>query len=87
MRKRLCLPGISLRIEECTQCGASSGSSETLGENRSPHLLVLSVPVPVPVSVPAFPCLPVALITRLVKVAARLKWWRHHGLWRHILIT
>ena len=33
MTKRLCLLGISLRIEECTQCGASSGSSETLGES------------------------------------------------------
>ena len=33
MPKQLCLPGISLLIEECTQCGASSGSSETLGES------------------------------------------------------
>ena len=33
MTKRLCLLGISLRIEECTQCGASSGSSETFGES------------------------------------------------------
>ena len=27
---------------------------------RSPDLLVVSVPVPVPISVPAFPCFPVA---------------------------
>ena len=38
MTKRLCLPGISLRIEECTQCGASSGSSETLGESMAMRL-------------------------------------------------
>ena len=38
MTKRLCLPGISLRIEECTQCGASSGSSETLGESMAMKL-------------------------------------------------
>ena len=69
MTKRLCLPGISLRIEECTQCGASSGSSETVGESmamRLAHVLqifcFLSIPVSisVPVSIPAFPCFPVA---------------------------
>ena len=75
MTKRQRLPGISLRIEECTRCGANSGLSETLGESYahetdsgSPHLWVISVPVPVPVpvsvSVLAFPCLPVA----------RMKW-------------
>ena len=35
MTNRLCLLGINLRIEECTQCGASSGSSETLGESMA----------------------------------------------------
>ena len=62
MTKWLRLPGISLRIEECTQCGASSGLSETLGESYanetdsgSPHLWVISVPVPVSIPVPAFP--------------------------------
>ena len=54
----ICVPGISLWIEECTQCGASSGPSETLGENHSSHFLVVSIPVPV--SVPAFLCFPVA---------------------------
>ena len=68
MTKRQRLPGINLRIEECTQCGASSGLSETLGESYahetdsgSPHLWVIFVPVPVSVSVSAFPCFPVAL--------------------------
>ena len=69
MTKRLCLPGISLRIEGCTQCGASSGSSETLGESMTTRLahvlqifLVASVSVPVPVPVSAFPCFPVARV-------------------------
>ena len=65
MIKRQCLPGIGLRIEECTQCGASSGSSETLGESmatRLAHVLhILQV-----VSVPAFLCFPVALVTLTV---------------------
>ena len=38
MTKRLCLLGISLWIDECTQCGASSGSSETLGESMAMKL-------------------------------------------------
>ena len=55
------------KFEECTQCGTSSGLSETLGESMdsgSPHLLVISVPVsvPVPISIAAFPCFPVAPI-------------------------
>ena len=67
MTKQLRLPGISLRIEECTQCGASSGVSKTPGESMatgSLHLSVFSVPVsiPIPVSIPAFLYFPVALL-------------------------
>ena len=50
MTKWLCLPTISLQIEECTQCGGSSGLSESLGESYGhetglglPHLLDISV--------------------------------------------
>ena len=58
MMKQLCLPGICLRIEECTQCGASSGLSETLSESMATRLA--HVPQIFQVSVPAFPCFPVA---------------------------
>ena len=70
MTKWLCLPGTSLQIEECTQYDASSDLSDTLRESYGhdetdsglPHLWVIFVPIPVlvPVSVPAFPCFPVA---------------------------
>ena len=70
MTKRLRLPGMGLPMEECTQCGASSGVSETLGESMAtrltPHLSV-------PVSVPAFPFLGfcVFLKTSLEKLQIR----------------
>ena len=57
MMKRLCLPGISLQIEECTQCGASSGSSETLGESmamRLAHILQIFWLFPFPFPFPRF---------------------------------
>ena len=38
MTEQLCLPGISLQIEECTQCGASSSLSMTLGESMATRL-------------------------------------------------
>ena len=38
MTKRLRLPGISLWIEECIECGASSGLSETLGKSKATRL-------------------------------------------------
>ena len=57
MTKQQCLPGISLQIEECIQCGASSGLSETLGESMAMRLAyilhifqVVSIPVSVPIS-------------------------------------
>ena len=55
MTKRLCLPGIRLRIEECTQCGASSGSSETFGESmamRLAHVLQIFWLFPFPLPFP-----------------------------------
>ena len=61
MTKRLGLLGISVRIEECTQCGASSGSSETLGESmamRLAHVLqnfwLIPFPFPFPFPFPRF---------------------------------
>ena len=66
MMKWQCLPGISLQIEECTQCGASSGLSETLGESMAirladiHHIFQVSSSVSVPVSIPAFLCFRVA---------------------------
>ena len=62
MTKRLLSPWY--KFEECTQCGASSGLSETLGKSMgsgSPHL---SIPifVPVPVFILTFLCFPVAPI-------------------------
>ena len=38
MTKRLHLPGISLRIEEHIQCGATSGLSETLGMSMATRM-------------------------------------------------
>ena len=59
MTKRLCLPGVTSRIEECTQCGASSGSYETLGESmalRLAHVLQIFwlFPFPFPFPFPRF---------------------------------
>ena len=75
----LCLPGISLRIEECTQYGTSLGSSETLGEyghktgSSLPHLLVISVLVPVPFQFPfPFPHFLVFQLCVVLWVAASL---------------
>ena len=61
MTKRLRLPSISLRIEECTQCGASLGwQFETLGESMATSLPQVRHTfqvgsVPISVSLPAFP--------------------------------
>ena len=75
MMKQQCLPSISFQIEECTQCGASSwliwDSWREYGHetgSRSPHLsgcFRSRFPVPVSVSVSAFPCFPVAQINWL----------------------
>ena len=42
MTKQLRLPGISLCVEECTQCGASSGVSGTLGKSIVADWLVFA---------------------------------------------
>ena len=39
MTKQLCLPGTSLQIEEYTQCGTSSGPSETFGESIATRII------------------------------------------------